>query len=60
MEQGWAANSFNYPLVIYLLCGFKDTHREKAPSKKTPALKKSTNMSVWAVGTLNELFIRGC
>ena len=37
----------------------KDTHREKAPSNKTPALRKSTNMGVWAVGTLNQLFIRG-
>ena len=37
----------------------KDTHREKAPSNKTPALRKSTNMEVWAVGTLNQLFIRG-
>ena len=36
-----------------------DTHREKAPSKKTPALRKSTNMVVWAVGTLNQLFTRG-
>ena len=36
-----------------------DTHREKAPSKKTPAPRKSTNMVVWAVGTLNQLFIRG-
>ena len=37
----------------------KDTHREKTPSNKTPALRKSTNMGVWAVGTLNQLFIRG-
>ena len=37
----------------------KDTHREKARSNKTPALRKSTNMGVWAVGTLNQLFIRG-
>ena len=37
----------------------KDTHREKNPSNKTPALRKSTNMEVWAVGTLNQLFIRG-
>ena len=28
---------------------FKDTHREKAPSNKTPALTKS--MSIWVVGT---------
>ena len=32
--------------------------RKKAPSNKTPALRKSTNMCVWAVGTLNQLFIR--
>ena len=36
----------------------KDTHKEKAPSNKTPALRKSTNMCVWTVGTLNQLFIR--
>ena len=33
--------------------GLKDTHREKAPSNKTPALRKSTNMGAWAVVTLN-------
>ena len=37
----------------------KDTHRKKGPPNKTPALRKSTNMGVWAVGTLNQLFIRG-
>ena len=37
----------------------KNTHREKTPSNKTAALRKSTNMGVWATGTLNELFIRG-
>ena len=37
----------------------KDTHKEKAPSNKTPVLRKSTNKGVWAVGTLNQLFIRG-
>ena len=30
---------------------FKDTHREKAPSNKTPALAKCTNMDIWVVGT---------
>ena len=39
--------------------GFKDTHREKAPSNKTPALTKSTNMGIWLVGTPNQLVIRG-
>ena len=37
----------------------KDTHREKALSNKTPAPRRSTNMGVWAVGTLNQLFERG-
>ena len=36
----------------------KDTHRDKTPSHKTPALRKA-NMGVWAVGTLNQLYIRG-
>ena len=35
----------------------KDTHREKAPSNKTPALTKSTNMGIWVVGTTNQLVI---
>ena len=29
----------------------KDTHREKAPSNKTPEPTKSTNMGIWVVGT---------
>ena len=37
----------------------KDTHREKAPSNKTPALTKSMNTDIWVVGTLNQLFRRG-
>ena len=37
---------------------FKDTHREKALSNKTPALKKSMNMGIWVAGTSNQLFIR--
>ena len=37
----------------------KDTHREKAQSNKTPALKKSTNIDIWVVGTSNQLLIRG-
>ena len=31
----------------------KDTHREKAPSNKTPAITKSRNMDIWVVCTLN-------
>ena len=36
-----------------------DTRREKAPSNKTSALRKRANMGLWAVGTSNQLFIRG-
>ena len=38
---------------------FKDTHKEKTPSNKTPALTKGTNMGIWVVCTSNQLFIRG-
>ena len=38
---------------------FKDTHREKTSSNKTPALTKITNMGIWVVGASNQLFIRG-
>ena len=38
---------------------FKDTHREKTPSNKTPALTKSMNIHIWVVSTSNQLFIRG-
>ena len=40
-------------------CVFKDTHKEKAQSNKTPAFGKNTNMGIWAVGTINQLVIRG-
>ena len=36
-----------------------DTHMEKAPSNKTPALTKTANMGIWIVGTTNQLFKRG-
>ena len=37
----------------------KNTHREKALSNKTLAVRKSTIMGVWAVDTSDQLFIRG-
>ena len=37
----------------------KDTRREKAPSNKTPAATKSTNVGIYVVGITNQLFIRG-
>ena len=40
-------------------CILKDTHREKAPPNKTPALTKSTKMGIWVVGAANQLSIRG-
>ena len=50
--------TYNIRLSEQQCSGFKDTHREKAPSKKTPALTKSTNMGICVVGTTNQLFIR--
>ena len=35
------------------------THREKVTSNKTPAISRIRNMSIWIVGTSNQLFIRG-
>ena len=58
---------FKFHLPVQVLCScktanalkpLKNTHREKAPSNKTTALRESTNMGVWATGTLNELFIK--
>ena len=43
--------------IAYYAQVFKDTHREKAPSNKTPALAKSTNMGIWVVAISNQLFI---
>ena len=37
----------------------KNTHREKAPSNKTPTLTKNINMDICVVGTSNQLFIWG-
>ena len=37
----------------------KDTQREKALSNKTPTLTKCTNMTIWVIGTSNQLFKRG-
>ena len=42
---------------LHLEFPVKDTDRETAPSNKTPALTKSTNMGVCVVGTTNQLVI---
>ena len=36
----------------------KDTHREKGPSNKTPALTENTNMDIWVVSTSNQIFFK--
>ena len=38
---------------------FKDAHKDKASSRKTPALTKCMNMGIWVFGTSNQPFIRG-
>ena len=38
----------------------KDTHRENTLSNKTETLTKSMNIYIWAIGTLNQIFLRGC
>ena len=43
--------------MIY--CLFKDTHREKAPSNKTPTLSKSMNMDICMVDKSNNFFAWG-
>ena len=50
--------SYSFPLKLSIAL-LKDIHREKAPSNKTPALTKSTNMGIWIVGISNQFFIRG-
>ena len=50
-------NKIYYLDKIYLF--LKDTHREKAPSNKTPTLSKIMNINIWVVGTSNQLFIGG-
>ena len=46
----------NKLLNYYLV---QDSHTENTPSNKTQALTKSTNMDIWLIGTLTQLFIRG-
>ena len=48
--------SSNFSTVFSESFIFKDTHRERVPSNKTPALTKSKNMGIWVVGTSVQLF----
>ena len=36
----------------------KDTHREKPPPSKIPALTTIMNIDIWVIGTSKQLFIR--
>ena len=51
----WLLNDCEVTLIELSI---KDTNWEKASSNETPGLTKSTNMSIWVVGTANQLFIR--
>ena len=46
-----AIDVYGYYDKVLLVGDFKDTHREKAPSNKTPSLTKRKNMDIWFVGT---------
>ena len=53
MQGSWLPPPLSYLQII------KDTHKEKAPSNKTPALTKSMDMDIWVVGTSNQVVLRG-
>ena len=44
------------PAVI--LKDFKDIHRKYTPSNKIEALTRSMNIYIWAIGILNQEFLR--
>ena len=51
-------NTGSKRLRLIICCEWlKGTHREKALSNKSPALKKSMNLNTWVVLTSNQLFI---
>ena len=49
---------FNYIVLYCSYIVFKSTS-ENTPSNKTLAHAKSVKMSIWEIGTLNQLFIKG-
>ena len=55
---GWVKKSVAVQ-EMFIKIGFKDNHGEKAPSNKTQALTKGTNISIWVVGASNQFSIRG-
>ena len=59
LKNSFLRNIFRATASVALLVAkfcIQDTHQEKAPSNKTPALTKSKNMGIWVVGTSNQLF----
>ena len=52
-DQNYIMQNAKYKLQSknYQKSKLKDSHREKAPSNKTPALTNSTNMGICVVGT---------
>ena len=55
--------SLNYFVIIHgcivILENQLSTHTVEAPSNKTLAITKSTNMGIWVAVTSNQLFVRG-
>ena len=62
-QQNWSSKTWHICTeIIYNISSrisLKDTHTEKTPSNKTPALPESVNMDTWVVGTSNQVFITG-
>ena len=48
-KKSWSGTSSHVIKKIWRIFVFQDTYREKAPSNKTPALTKSTNVGIWAL-----------
>ena len=48
-----------FSIATYVYNRFKDTHREKTATNKTPMLTKGMNMDIWVVGTSYQVFMRG-
>ena len=56
LQKKWKKASVILLIKTYCL---KDTHKKKAPSKKTPMLSKRMNTDIWVFGTSKQLLIRG-
>ena len=54
VRVSWLSHCFKRRWVLKILIG------EKAPANKTQVPTESIIKCIWVVGTLNQLFIRGC